>query len=67
MNLFRNYEEEFIVAIAAINQKIDTIQLQTNRTSALTQTRRNWPSPTSRPTSPTAKNTSNSWRQKSQP
>lgn len=65
MNLFKNYEEEFIIAIAAINKMIETIQLQTNRTPCSTQTRRNWPSPISRPTSLTVKSTSNSWKLRS--
>lgn len=33
MNLFRNYEEEFIVAIQSINKKIENIALATNRTA----------------------------------
>lgn len=41
MNLFKNYEEEFITGLTNINKKIEGISLQNNRIVYLKQTKRN--------------------------
>lgn len=63
--LFKGYEQEFIGSLTSINRKIQSISVQTNRTQALNQRRRNWLSSTSRRISSSARSSSSLWRLKS--
>lgn len=41
MNLFKNYEEEFITGLSNINKKIEGISLQNSRIAYLKQIKKN--------------------------
>ena len=46
--LFKGYEQEFIQSLGTTNKKIQSISVQSNRTTSLTQIKNKWPSLISR-------------------